>query len=479
MKNNRYKIITSLAMGGMGQTYIVEDTEHPHTRKCVLKQLKPANADAHFFSTAQRLFKTEAEKLKILGNHPQIPQLLDEFEEDGEFYIVQEFIDGHTLSQEMPLGQRWSEPQVIALLEDLLLILEFIHAQGVIHRDIKPDNIIRRSQDHKLVLIDFGAVKQIRLQTTTTGLISQTVGIGTMGYMPMEQASGKPVPSSDIYALGMVAIQALTGLLPSQLRNDNRTGELVWKDQAEASEELVNILENMTRVFYTQRYKSATSVLQKLAPIHSGYTPTIEAKQPPYTPTTPYVDVTPEKEQPSPEIIEKTEYIKTKVLPQRRKEVAIDNHARKSWWQNQILFICVILLSGYLFYIVLSQSSILSFIKINSEEKPILTSETSLRDFVTNYFNLINSENYDTAWTYLSPQFQEQGGGYQEYVHWWGDKVEYVNATPTNVRFNNENEAVIYVQLQFTMKDGRTLEPKQYQYILKYNSYLKTWQIDK
>ena len=106
--------------------------------------------------------------------------------------------------------------------------MEFIHGQGVIHRDIKPDNIIRRKQDGKLVLIDFGAVKQVRMQqVTSVGQVSVTVAIGTPGYMPTEQSSGKPRPSSDIYALGMVGIQAVTGLLPSQLKEDE-DGEAIW-----------------------------------------------------------------------------------------------------------------------------------------------------------------------------------------------------------------------------------------------------------
>lgn len=218
---DRYKIINVLGAGGMGQTYVAEDTQRPNNPKCVVKQLKPVSPDPNFLLTARRLFTGEAEILDKLGNHDQIPRLFAHFERDGEFYLVQEYIDGQPLSAELPLGQRWTEPQVIALLKDILVILEFIHGQGVIHRDIKPDNIMRRRQDGKLVLIDFGAVKQVRTQqTTAVGQISMTVSIGTPGYMPTEQSSGKPRPSSDLYALGMVAIQALTGLLPSQLRED-------------------------------------------------------------------------------------------------------------------------------------------------------------------------------------------------------------------------------------------------------------------
>jgi len=290
--SDRYKIINPLGAGGMGQTYVAEDTQRPGNPKCVVKQLKPASNDPNFLVTARRLFTGEAEILEKLGHHDQIPRLLAHFERDEEFYIVQEFIDGQPLSAELPLGQRWAEPQVVALLKDILVILESIHGQGVIHRDIKPDNIIRRKHDGKLVLIDFGAVKQIRMQqATAVGQVSVTVAIGTPGYMPTEQSSGKPRPSSDIYALGMVAIQALTGLFPSQLREDE-DGEAIWRDQAEVSDGLATVLTTMTRHYFKHRYQSASEVLQALQDLespnlaaNSSYTPTQAISNSGYMPT--------------------------------------------------------------------------------------------------------------------------------------------------------------------------------------------------
>lgn len=292
--SNRYKIIRALDAGGMGQTYVAEDTLRPNNPKCVVKQLKPISTDPNFLVTARRLFTGEAEILEKLGSHDQIPRLLAYFEKDDEFYLVQEFVDGQPLSTELPLGQRWSEYQVIALLKDILVILEFIHGQGVIHRDIKPSNIMRRKQDGKLVLIDFGAVKQVQSQQTTAiGQISMTVAIGTLGYMPTEQASGKPRPSSDLYALGKVAIQALTGLLPSQLREDEDGGP-IWRDQADVSDRLATVLAKMTRHYFKSRYQSAPEVLEALEGFeisntsnNKGYTPTIvgENSSSGYTPT--------------------------------------------------------------------------------------------------------------------------------------------------------------------------------------------------
>jgi serine/threonine protein kinase len=189
----RYKIIERLGRGEFGQTYIAEDTQRPGKPHCVVKQLHPNRNDEKSLQLARRLFATEAETLENLGRHDQIPQLLAYFEEDQEFYLVQEFIDGYSLSEELPPGTCLGESEVVALLKDILGVLDFIHGHHVVHRDIKPANIIRRQVDRRLVLIDFGAVKL--LQTQIAPQESSTVAIGTPGYAPPEQWSGKPIGS--------------------------------------------------------------------------------------------------------------------------------------------------------------------------------------------------------------------------------------------------------------------------------------------
>ncbi|AFY84392.1 protein kinase domain-containing protein [Oscillatoria acuminata] len=293
-----YQIVKSLSSGGFGETYIAEDTHRPGNPQCVLKHLKPANSSPQGLQIARRLFNSEAQVLEKLGEHSQIPRLFAYFEENQEFYLVQEFIEGHPLSAELPLGQRWSETQVKTMLEDVLGILQFVHTQGVIHRDIKPDNIMRRKSDNKLVLIDFGAIKEVGNQgIPQTGQVSGTVAIGTPGYMPTEQGRGKPRPNSDLYALGMIAIQALTGMLPNQLREDNDTGEISWQDQAEVSPALTVVLSQMIRYHFKDRYKTATEVLTALQSPGSGgtyqptavanptYKPTVMANYPTYEPS--------------------------------------------------------------------------------------------------------------------------------------------------------------------------------------------------
>ncbi|HEY9829839.1 MAG TPA: protein kinase [Stenomitos sp.] len=264
----RYQILQILGAGAFGQTYVAQDTHIPGNPTCVVKHLKPATTSPKLLETARELFQREAQTLVKLGKHEQIPQLLAYFEEDQEFYLVQEFIEGHTLAHELLPGQRWSETQVKQLLLEVLEILEFVHSHGVIHRDIKPDNLMRRQSDNKLVLIDFGAIKQVQIQPLNQSgqesSVATSTRIGTPGYAPTEQDRGKPRPNSDLYALGIVAIQALTGLHPHQIPEDDETGELFWQHQAEVSSDVATILTKMVRYHFKDRYQSATEALQAL-----------------------------------------------------------------------------------------------------------------------------------------------------------------------------------------------------------------------
>ncbi|MBF2004737.1 MAG: CHASE2 domain-containing protein [Chlorogloeopsis fritschii C42_A2020_084] len=257
----RYKILKVLGAGGFSETYIAEDTQLPGNPLCVVKQLKPANSKLEQLQVARRLFYSEAQTLQKLGNHSQIPQLLAYFEEEEEFYLVQEYIVGHALSQELLPGKRISETDTIEILQDLLQTLTFVHQHGVIHRDIKPGNIIRRDSDGKLVLIDFGAVKEVAIQQLEAPeQTAFTIGIGTKGYAPSEQRFGRPQYSSDIYAVGMIAIKALTGISPHELETD-ANGELKWSDKAHISHALAEIISKMVLEDFQQRYQSALEVL--------------------------------------------------------------------------------------------------------------------------------------------------------------------------------------------------------------------------
>jgi serine/threonine protein kinase, bacterial len=272
----RYQVLQVLGAGGFGQTYITEDLHLPGQPKCVLKHLRPANTSPEVMEIARKLFQKEAETLQQLGSHDQIPRLLAYFEENREFFLVQEYIVGHTLTAELGTNQRWIESAVQRLLREVLTILEFVHGRGVIHRDVKPDNIMRRDADGKLVLIDFGAIKQVRNQQYSQfGEVTKTISIGTPGYMPLEQAGGTPRPSSDLYALGMICVQALTGRHPTELTEDEATGELQWQHLVTLSPPLAAFITKITSYHFKDRYVTAYEALQALQQINSGINPTL------------------------------------------------------------------------------------------------------------------------------------------------------------------------------------------------------------
>ena len=263
----RYQVIQVLSAGAFAQTYIALDISKPGHPKCVVKHLKLISKEPNSVQTVRRRLAWEAAALKALGNHQQIPQMLACFEENQEFYLVQEFIEGHSLTEELPisqhLGKRWTQNQVIQMLQEVLGILEFVHSKKIIHCDIKPNNLIRRASDNQLFLIDFGAVQQIRSYTAPRP-IGRPVKMRLCGYIPPEQLTGQAHPSSDLYALGMIAIEALTGLEAPQFPVDLDTGEAIWQHQQPVSEELVFVLNQMVRYNFKDRYQSATEALQAL-----------------------------------------------------------------------------------------------------------------------------------------------------------------------------------------------------------------------
>lgn len=260
----RYELTQILGVGGFGQTYIAVDLEHPNHPYCVVKHLRPASSDRRFLKVARRLFDTEVTTLRRLGQHPCIPKLIDSFEEEQEFYLVQEFIDGESLEDEIQRHGRLSEDQTVELLREVLGLLKFVHGRRVIHRDLKPDNLIRRRRDGRLCLIDFGAVKEIRTRIQGDDLTSLTVAIGTQGYTPSEQLAGKPRFNSDIFAAGMTAIYGLTGYPPTELPEDEKTLEPRWENYVTVSPGLQYLLKKMVRYHFYQRYQKVGEVLADL-----------------------------------------------------------------------------------------------------------------------------------------------------------------------------------------------------------------------
>lgn len=265
---DRYLVLRSLGQGGFGATFLAANISLPGNPPCVIKQLRPSTNVPHLFQMARELFEREAQTLGRIGNHPQVPTLLDYFEDNQQFYLVQEYIKGHNLQQEVKKNGPFSEAGGRQFLSEILPMVQYIHSQQVIHRDIKPANLIRREQDRKLVLIDFGAVKNRVNPDAATNTSDQTAltafAVGTPGFAPPEQMAMRPVYASDIYAVGVTCIYLLTGKSPKDMEYSASTGELVWTKYVQVSEPFAQVLRKMLEVSVRHRYQSAEEVLRAL-----------------------------------------------------------------------------------------------------------------------------------------------------------------------------------------------------------------------
>ncbi|MDZ8068132.1 MAG: serine/threonine-protein kinase [Nostoc sp. DedQUE08] len=272
---NRYRPIKSLGGGGFGKTYLAEDIDKLNEH-CVIKQFASQVQGTDALNKATELFEQEAKRLQQLGKHLKIPTLLAYFEQDNRLYLVQEFIDGQNLLAELQQQGIFNEQKVRELLLDLLDILKTVHQYKVIHRDIKPENIIRRS-DGKLVLIDFGASKQL----TATVMTQVGTTIGSFGYAPLEQMEGgEAYPASDLYSIGATCFHLLSGIYPWELWKRQGYGWVAsWRQhlQQSVSQNLGRMLDKLLQEEFQQRYQSAEEVLQDLNPPRS---PSIPSTQP-------------------------------------------------------------------------------------------------------------------------------------------------------------------------------------------------------
>ena len=262
----RYRALRVIGQGGFGKTFLAQDEGKPSQPHCVIKQFAFAtinpNASQGTLDEAIRLFGEEAKRLDALGKHPQIPELLAFAIHEGKHYLVQEFVEGETLEQELKRVNAFSEQQVRDVLVEVLQILEFVHGKSVIHRDISPDNIIRRRSDKKLVLVDFGAAKH----ATATLLAKTGTSIGKPSYGAPEQMQGKAVFQSDLYGLGVTCLHLLTNIEPFTLYSVLES-EFVWRQFLNGkvvSDKFGKLLDRLTSLKVKDRPSSAIDVLQEL-----------------------------------------------------------------------------------------------------------------------------------------------------------------------------------------------------------------------
>lgn len=261
---DRYEVLQSLGRGGFGITFLAKDITLPGEPQCVIKQLSPKTNNPAALMKASERFEREAKTLAQLGSHAQIPQLLDYFEIAGEFYLVQEYVSGDNLAKEVRKQGPLSEMAVKRFLRDILPVLDYIHQNGVIHRDIKPPNIIRCQDDGRLVLIDFGAVKEDFSALDGSSQRSTTQFVGTVGFAPPEQLSLRPLFSSDIYAIGVTCLYLLTGKPPIEFEVDHYSGQIVWQNDVNISPHFNKVLSKMLKISHSDRYQSAEQVLRAL-----------------------------------------------------------------------------------------------------------------------------------------------------------------------------------------------------------------------
>jgi serine/threonine protein kinase len=278
---DRYRAIEPLGQGGFGKTFLAVDEDKPSHPRCVIKQFFPQAQGTNTVQKAAELFTQEAVRLDELGKHPQIPELLAYFSQDSQQYLVQEFIDGKDLAQELTGGGTFNEAQIRSLLRDLLPVLQFVHQHHVIHRDIKPENIIRRRRDSQLVLVDFGASKVV----TGTALGKTGTAIGSAGFAAPEQNFGRAVFASDIYGLGVTCIHLLTGMHPFDLFDPNENA-WVWRKviKSPVNPALGRLLDKMVESAINQRYQSAAEVLKDLNPQVPAPQAVVVKQQKPITP---------------------------------------------------------------------------------------------------------------------------------------------------------------------------------------------------
>lgn len=269
--NERYRVIKLLGKGGFGTTFVGVDLTVVGDPLCVVKQLQAMAENEKAFEMSLSLFQREAKTLGKI-NHPQIPKLMDYFVNAEHFYLIQELVNGENLQKEVKTNGAFSELAVKKFLEEIVPVIQYIHSEKVIHRDIKPANILKRKKDGKLILIDFGAVKdQVNTQLAKTyGQTALTkFAVGTMGYAPPEQLAMRPIYSSDIYALGATCIYLLTAKSPKKFEKDPKTGLLLWQKDLNIGRELATIINKMLEPDPRKRFKTADELWEALNLSHA------------------------------------------------------------------------------------------------------------------------------------------------------------------------------------------------------------------
>lgn len=531
--SDRYQILQTLGSGGFGETFLAEDTHMPSRRRCVVKKLHPTQNNPALEKLIRDRFQREAAMLEELsGGNRQIPALYAYFysETDRQYYIVQEWIDGDTLSSLVTKKGVLDENQVRRILTDVLPVFSYIHSKSIVHRDIKPDNIILRHSDKLPVLIDFGAVREaMGTIMNSQGQPTQSIVIGTPGYMPSEQSIGRPVYNSDLYSLGLTAIYLLTGQSPTNLPTDPNSAEILWRNRApQVSSAFAQILDRAISYHHRDRYQSASEFLTALS---GSPAPAVQQNAP----------------------INKSQVATYAVAPAQaiNTQVSLAPTSNK----NQMLVggaIATTIVGGALATALLFNSSnskvttqvavapvnptpsivfpspaipappadvtsspspvpskfpvsiptptpsvIASAPASNPPPRPTSISPAPSNTpkpvsvnpnngvnpatTITGYYSDLNSRNYGAAWSKLPPDLQDNRkvhpAGYQSFQDWW-NSVESIEVQNVRVLSQTPERAETIARTVYHMKNGRSA-PYSLRYFLEWNEGSQSWQIAK
>ncbi|MEH2182076.1 protein kinase domain-containing protein [Nostoc sp.] len=510
--NKRYRVIRTLESGGFGETFLAEDTQMPSNRRCVIKQLRPIQNNPQIYQLVQERFKREASILEDLGGATkQIPTLYAYFQLDGQFYLVQEWIEGDTLTRKVHEQGSLSESAVKEILVDLLPVIEYVHNQRIIHRDIKPDNIILRHSDSKPVLIDFGAIREtMGTVVNSQGNPTSSIVIGTPGYMPSEQAAGRPVYSSDLYSLGITAIYLLTGRQPQELETDPCTGEIVWHKYAwSVSQTMVQVIDRAIAYHPRDRFAIAKEMLEVLQFGAATFPPTVTA--PPATlQNTVSVSPAPSYQPPhqntghreiflasliaggliggsiiigfvlskSPQSVVQSsvssptrdEVQDTPTPAQSPVSITPEPTTSKETQDQEVL-------SARSQFPSNNVTSPTQSAQLPSSTQPQIDRLTP-EQAVQNYFETINKRDFQTGWNQLSPSYQNNKrlhpDGYLSYIDWWGGKVQSVDIEQVSLVEASTQTATVNAKLKYLMNTGKVI-PGSVRFFLLWDAQNSRW----
>ncbi|MGH1397183.1 MAG: protein kinase domain-containing protein [Trichormus sp.] len=509
---NRYRVIQTLGSGGFGETFLAEDTQMPSHRRCVVKLLKPIHNNPQIYQLVQERFQREAAILEELGNYTdQIPTLYAYFQSNEQFYLIQEWVEGDTLTAKFRKEGVFSESLVQEILVNLLPVLEYVHSKRIIHRDIKPDNIIVRHRDGKPVLIDFGAVREsMGTVVNSQGNTTSSIVIGTPGYMPSEQAAGRPIYSSDIYSLGMTAIYLLTGKQPQELETDPKTGEIMWRTYAlSVTPTLAGVIDRAIAYHPRERFTTAREMLEALQLGAVNFPPTVPYQHP-QPPTVPYQQPQPPTapyQQPQIATVPPAGTLPNTFAVSPGSSPSPQPVNQKNG--NRGVVVGSLIAGGLIGASVLigvaltrpnttvtpsttSTNDLTTNNNTNTNVEPTATppapetttnqqttqntpppaetiepedtsSETtevnqpSPEEAIDNYYATINQGEYQTAWNLLSPSFQNSSlhpQGYTSYVDWW-TQVESVTVDESSLIASDAATATVATRLTYLMKSGK------------------------